>query len=395
MSDYAEAEVMSDEKVRVDQEITGGALARRVHAAVVAPPGPAEWSALKDQAAELARSGLVPSRYTGKPQDILVVALAARELGIPPIVALNKMHVIDGTPGLSAEVMAGLVQREGHELWLEHSDEKAAVVAAKRRGQERVHQQEFTIHDAETAGLLDIWYERWVPKDMGNRSKNVRETYVVAPRSRVEYLIEARQQPEEAPDWVADQQGRGETPKRRENWFLYPKAMLRARAITALCRVVFADVMMGYTYSPEELGAAVDEDGNVVQADAYVRTEGHPTWVGKLIEEGITEEQITEEAQVMLQEKNSSRTIAGIADVYEAPLDFRVELARRLRAKAQPETAVETAAPTPAPEPEKSATKAEGPRPLPDADHCSEHDEKVAGCTNCEWSGSALKDKGK
>jgi hypothetical protein len=50
--------------------------------------------------------------------------------------------------------------------------------------------------------------------------------------------------------------------------------MLRARAISALCRFAFADVLMGASYTPEELGAEVNEEGEVVGANDAEAVEG-------------------------------------------------------------------------------------------------------------------------
>jgi hypothetical protein len=49
-------------------------------------------------------------------------------------------------------------------------------------------------------------------------------------------------------------------------WKSYPAAMLRARAISAMARAMFPDALSGVVYTPEELGAEVDDDGHVVSA---------------------------------------------------------------------------------------------------------------------------------
>jgi len=52
-----------------------------------------------------------------------------------------------------------------------------------------------------------------------------------------------------------------------DNWRKYPKAMLRARATTMIARALFADAIMGISYTPDELGAAVEVEAEVVREE--------------------------------------------------------------------------------------------------------------------------------
>lgn len=187
----------------------GSALAKlEVHLpAVVGPPSPEEWRALKEQAAVIARSGLAP-RSANTPEKVLVIALKARELRLPPMVGLSHIYVVEGRPTLSAEIMAALVHRAGHRLRVIETTAERCVVEGER-SDDPGHPQRvtWTMDDARRAGVG----------------------------------------------------GKGP-------WRSYPAAMLRARAISALCRFAFADVLMGAAFTPEELGADVDEDGRVIEA---------------------------------------------------------------------------------------------------------------------------------
>jgi len=51
----------------------------------------------------------------------------------------------------------------------------------------------------------------------------------------------------------------------KENWRKYPRAMLRSRCISELARSLFPDSLSGVSYTAEELGATVNEDGEVVE----------------------------------------------------------------------------------------------------------------------------------
>jgi hypothetical protein len=58
--------------------------------------------------------------------------------------------------------------------------------------------------------------------------------------------------------WTVDEAARAELVS-KTNWRLYPRQMLVARATSELCRYVFADVLGGLCYTPEELGGELAE----------------------------------------------------------------------------------------------------------------------------------------
>ena len=59
-----------------------------------------------------------------------------------------------------------------------------------------------------------------------------------------------------------------------DNWSKYPAAMLRARCISAVCKMAFQESLTG-VYEPEELGADVEvtEDGTVEAVGQWVEAE--------------------------------------------------------------------------------------------------------------------------
>lgn len=134
--------------------------------------------------------------------------LTGRELGLPPMAALSSIHMVKGRPGISAEMMRGLVTQRGHQIRFGKVSSQQVTVSGRRRedrGDEGAWTEvTWTMQDAEQAGLL-------------------------------------RSQP---------------------NYKLYPRQMLTARATTELCRLLFADVIHGLR-SVEEL-EALSVDGEVV-----------------------------------------------------------------------------------------------------------------------------------
>lgn len=103
-------------------------------AAMPAPMGGAlptslEWSALERMADTLAESNVIPWRLKGKAADIAVILLAAREYGIPPLMALSKLPVVNGTPAPMGELMVALILRAGHYIAADFHNPDGTVYA--------------------------------------------------------------------------------------------------------------------------------------------------------------------------------------------------------------------------------------------------------------------------
>lgn len=196
------------------------------HVQTTTLPSDDEWRHLAHQANLLANSDTVPRHLTGRPRAVMAVILKGRELGLAPIQAVSSIYFIEGTPTLSAHLMSALVKRAGHELWFEETSMERATLCGQRR-------------------RLD-----------GS----------LGPVERVTYSWD------EVPEIL----------KKKDNWKNYRPAMLRARATTALCRMSFADVLIGVWYAPEELGARIDQSGSVVALPAQKEALEH---IGALSDE--------------------------------------------------------------------------------------------------------------
>jgi hypothetical protein len=99
------------------------------------PQGLRLWAEEMTSAAQIARgiagTPFVPSALRvftrGEPDlgattaNVAAALLAGRELGLEPMAALRSIHIIDGTPGLSALAVRALVVAAGHDMWLEQS----------------------------------------------------------------------------------------------------------------------------------------------------------------------------------------------------------------------------------------------------------------------------------
>lgn len=155
-------------------------------------PSPATAVLTNDQLKYIASTTFVPRGLRGDLPAILACVATGRALGIPDMAALRSIHVIDGKATFSAELMVMLARKAGHSIEADYGD--GAVTARGRRGDNGdVSSVTWTLAMAERAGLLG-----------------------------------------------------------KDNWKKYPEAMLWARAVSQLCRVLFADVFAGETYTPEE-----------------------------------------------------------------------------------------------------------------------------------------------
>jgi hypothetical protein len=155
-----------------------------------------------DQLTYIAGTEFVPPGLRGNLPAILACVATGRALGIADMTALRSIHIIDGKATFSAELMVMLARQRGHSIQGEVT-EGAAKVTGKRADNGDTMTVEWTLGMAERAGLLG-----------------------------------------------------------KSNWKKYPEAMLWARAVSQLCRELFADCFAGNTYTPEELGAETDKDGD-------------------------------------------------------------------------------------------------------------------------------------
>ncbi|MFE6127491.1 hypothetical protein ACFQ6Q_04325 [Streptomyces sp. NPDC056437] len=161
-------------------------------------------------AQSLARTSFVPKAFQGKPDEVTAAILTGQEMGLSPMAALRSMHVIQGTAGLDAIALRGLVQSHGHEIWTEESTDVRAIVCGRRRGSDKVERVVWTIERAAKAGYV---------------AKN-------------------------------------------QNYKSVPQDMLLARATASVARLIDADGLLGMPYAREELE---DEAGVSSEAPAAKR----------------------------------------------------------------------------------------------------------------------------
>lgn len=142
----------------------------------------------------LVETPFVPSQYQRNPGNAAAAIMTARGVGITdPLAALRSIDVIQGTPAFRANTLRALLQREGHQIWVEEASSQRALVKGKRKGSDRVEQSMWDMDRARQMGLAN-----------------------------------------------------------KDNWKKQPQAMLVARATSEVARLIAADVILGL-YSVEEL----------------------------------------------------------------------------------------------------------------------------------------------
>lgn len=135
----------------------------------------------------LVASRLLP-RSIATPEAAFAVICTGRELGLTAMQSLRSIHIIEGKPTMSADLMVALVKRSPvcRYFRLAESTAERAVYETARRDDPEPTRLAFTMGEAQAAGVAG-----------------------------------------------------------KDNWKRFPAAMLRARAASALVRAVYPDVLLG------------------------------------------------------------------------------------------------------------------------------------------------------
>lgn len=145
----------------------------------------------------VAQSSLIPAEYRGKPADIVWAMDIGDALGVPYTQVMQSMVVARGKMTMSADLMGAVVRRAGHKLRLREDGDSVTADLIRVDDPDYVFTVTWDKGKAQAAGL-------W-----GSRGP----------------------------------------------WQQYPRQMLRARAITEVCRQGASDALAGTVYTPEELEA--------------------------------------------------------------------------------------------------------------------------------------------
>lgn len=170
------------------------------------------WIQVADDVSKLANfiaeTDFVPKALRNKPAAVAACILTGRELQIGPMQALKAIHMVQGTPSLSAEYKRARALAAGHEIVFDETTASRCVVRGRRAGSDR-------------------WVTVTWTLDMAKRAKLTG----------------------------------------KEVWQAYPQRMLQARATSELCDLLFPDASLGLaTTEVIEDGGDIIIDGQPADA---------------------------------------------------------------------------------------------------------------------------------
>jgi hypothetical protein len=156
----------------------------------------------------LSKSGLMAKHLVGKPADIMLIMAKGRELGLSTMVAISGINVIQGKVELSPQTMVAVVQKRPDVckyFTLIESTDTIATFETWRVGAPEPVRMSFTADDAKK---MQLWG--------------------------------------------------------KDNYNKQPATMLRWRCISAICRLVYPDILAGGPYATGEIsGEPMEEPRDV------------------------------------------------------------------------------------------------------------------------------------
>lgn len=213
----------------VDEETQELALTSAPNAMMrsLAPTQPQSLEETLQVAKVLVKSGFFQD--TQEVAQAVAKILYGQELGVPPVQSLMGVHIVQGKPAPSAGLIASLIQRSRvYTYRVRQLEQDICSLEFFRRSRDRWESlglSTFTADDAKVAGAYE--------------GKNA------------------------------------------HTWRKFPRNMLFARAMSNGARWYCAEIFGGPVYTPEELDATVDEEGNVLPGAVVRPPAWQPDWPEK------------------------------------------------------------------------------------------------------------------
>lgn len=116
-------------------------------------PSPHEIAVYQTMAATAESSKMY--KHIGDQAGIMAIMLSARELAIPPMLALNKgLQIIQGNVEISARLMSALIRRAGHSIQIKSESPEECVLVGQRADSKDTMTVSFSLEEARKAGLV-------------------------------------------------------------------------------------------------------------------------------------------------------------------------------------------------------------------------------------------------
>lgn len=215
---------------------------------------------------------ILPKAYRGDPGAVLVAVNLGSSMGLSPAESLYRIHVIDGKPSASAELIASNVRRAGHRLRIRATNETATAQIIRSDDPDFTYEVTWTVEDAQRAKLAG-----------------------------------------------------------KDNWTKHPRAMLRARAISECAREACPEALYGVTYVDGEVIESVTHDVTTARESAAdALTPQQTAEAEKVNIEGITPAQLKKLGALMREAEITDRDMAlrYVADVIGHEIGSRNELSK-------------------------------------------------------------------
>lgn len=241
---------------------------------------------------ELCKTAMASGKYGSDMNEatMLNIMLTAKDLGISPMKAINGgFYIVNGKISMSTTIMADRIRSGGHSIKILESSSKSCVLLGTRKDNGDTCKIEYTIEDAQLAGLTN------------------------------------------SPTWKK-----------------HPKAMLYNRAMSMLARMLFPDVV-GNAYSEDEgheikgipASKRPDIDPDAITVEAVDVETGEIKPVQRTLEELHIEtavgtiEDVQEYVKFIAIHKkvDEGNVINTLLDNDDALMDFRTKLTKRIEKK--------------------------------------------------------------
>jgi hypothetical protein len=229
-----------------------------------------DFDGLQKAAAVLYKSGFFGD--TKSEAQAIVKVMAGAEMGIAPFASMSGIDIIQGKPTPGANLLATIVDNHPrYDFKVKVATNEKCVIEWFKDG-ESVGESEFTMQEAKTI-------KQW------NAKKNTYEA-------------------------LAD----------KFNWKNYPSDMLFARALTRGQKRYAPGVAGGApVYTPEEMGAEVDENGDVIDGESVVTVEAVELPDAKQIVEEVATPPADPVVQAVSEEAIPSSETDPMADDWAPP----------------------------------------------------------------------------